>query len=385
MIGETNNLIPAEVFPPGEFILDELEARGWSQQDFAEILKVSQSTLSLIINGKRSINPEMAKAIADAFGTSPDIWLNLENAYQLSQLKSEDRGIAGRAKLYSLAPIGEMVKRGWIEQATNVNALESELKRFFETNDLTSISELEMAARKSAEYAAFSIPERAWKFRVRRLARAVDVKRFDPSQVARDLPKLRTLTQYPENIRKLPAMFASWGIRLVLVSHLERTKLDGATMWLDSEKTQPIIALTLRYDRIDYFWFTLIHECVHVKYRETSVDSDLLSDAKGDGGEGSNSENEVEIRANREAAQILVPQDKMDSFILRTRPLYSRDKVEKFAQLHGIHPGLVVGQLHHRKEIPSRNLRDLLVQNGIRSLIVGQALTDGWGHQAGAF
>lgn len=79
----TQNFIPAEVFPPGDFLKEELEARGWSQTDFADILGRPRKTINEIILGKRSITPDMARALAEGLGTSARIWLNLETDYQL--------------------------------------------------------------------------------------------------------------------------------------------------------------------------------------------------------------------------------------------------------------------------------------------------------------
>ena len=60
----------AEAFPPGEFIKDELEARGWLQTDLASIIGRNTGTISQIISGKQPINPELARALGAAFGTS---------------------------------------------------------------------------------------------------------------------------------------------------------------------------------------------------------------------------------------------------------------------------------------------------------------------------
>ena len=74
--------IPAEVFPPGEFIREELEARGWSPIDLAAILGRPRRDVSEIITAKRSITPETAKQLAAAFGTGPRLWMNLERWYE---------------------------------------------------------------------------------------------------------------------------------------------------------------------------------------------------------------------------------------------------------------------------------------------------------------
>ena len=91
---------------------------------------------------------------------------------------------------------------------------------------------------------------------------------------------------------------------------------------------------------------------------------------------------EFERKADKDAAESLVPPDKMEDFIRRTRPLFSKKKIVNFANRIGVHPGLIVGQLQHREdvpEVPFSHFRDLLVK--VRSIVTDAALTDGWGHR----
>jgi HTH-type transcriptional regulator/antitoxin HigA len=88
----------AHVFPPGDFIREEIEARGWTQGDLATILGRPIQVVNGIINAKRAITPQTAVELAAAFGTSPDVWLNLESAYQLSQVRPPDPAITVRAR-----------------------------------------------------------------------------------------------------------------------------------------------------------------------------------------------------------------------------------------------------------------------------------------------
>lgn len=88
---------PAEIFPPGEFLRDELQARGWTQGEFARILSRPLQMVNQIINGRKRITVETAKEISLALGTSPELWLNLENAYRLSITPDPDPAIARRA------------------------------------------------------------------------------------------------------------------------------------------------------------------------------------------------------------------------------------------------------------------------------------------------
>ncbi len=94
---------PAQVFPPGAFIREELEARGWTQRAFAQILGRPLQNINGIINGKTAITAVTAKQLALVFGTSPELWLNLETAYRLSTAAEPDPRIARRAGKLALA------------------------------------------------------------------------------------------------------------------------------------------------------------------------------------------------------------------------------------------------------------------------------------------
>jgi addiction module HigA family antidote len=65
----------------GVFIKEELDERGWSQRDLAYILDCSEQAVAIIINGKRNINPETAKALAMAFEVSAEFFTNLQKTY----------------------------------------------------------------------------------------------------------------------------------------------------------------------------------------------------------------------------------------------------------------------------------------------------------------
>jgi HTH-type transcriptional regulator/antitoxin HigA len=151
---------------------------------------------------------------------------------------------------------------------------------------------------------------------------------------------------------------------------LPRTRLDGAAFWLAPER--PVIALSLRYDRIDWFWHTLAHELSHVRHGDRrSVDASLVGESRVEPAD------DVEARAEREGAAFLIPPERLRSFIVRTRPFYTKEKLLGFARRQGVHPGIVSGQLQHLKELGWDAHRDLLVK--VRERLIRAALTDGWG------
>jgi HTH-type transcriptional regulator/antitoxin HigA len=126
--------------------------------------------------------------------------------------------------------------------------------------------------------------------------------------------------------------------------------------------------MTLRYDRIDNFWFVLRHEIEHVLNRDgTVVDTDL--DRKRE------NLSVQEQRANAAAADFCVPAEQMESFMAR-HPLYSEQKILAFAKYIGVHPGLVAGQL--RRRLDNYKIFTGLLEK-IRHIIVPVSVVDGWG------
>ncbi len=86
------------ILSPGEFIREELETRGWTQATFAHILGRPLQTINQIINGRKAITAETAKEIAAAFGTSAEVWMNLEVTWQLHRAPKPDQRILERVR-----------------------------------------------------------------------------------------------------------------------------------------------------------------------------------------------------------------------------------------------------------------------------------------------
>lgn len=77
--------IPAEVFPPGDLIREELDARGWTQTDLAEILGRPMRVVSEVLAGKKAITPEIAQGLGEVFGVGAQFWLNMEREWRKSR------------------------------------------------------------------------------------------------------------------------------------------------------------------------------------------------------------------------------------------------------------------------------------------------------------
>lgn len=367
-----NARVPAEIFPPGEFLRDELEAREWNQQELADILNRPPRLISELIAGKRAITPETARGLSDAFGTSAEYWMNLESQYQLSKLRIVNDHVARKARLYSKFPVREMLRRNWIRASENVEVLEQRFCDFFAIPNMDAEPVLNHNAKKTNATMEASPLQLAWLFRVRSMALQQQVPSYSKEKLLVAVEKLKTLILAPEETRNVPRFLAESGVRLVFVEPMAGSKLDGACFWLDDNK--PVIGMTLRYDRIDNFWFVLRHEIEHVLREDGKAENKAVIDT--DLGADNHELPECEVRANEAGAEFCVPGNQLENFIARVQPYFSEQKVLLFAQRINVHPGLVVGQLQ-RKLGRHDFLRKHQVK--VRTFILPSADADGWG------
>ena len=362
-----------EPIHPGRVLADELASRTWSQTDLTFVLGCNPKAVNQIINGKQGISPAMSKALGQALGLSPSHFADLQRAYDLAMAGDPDPGVTARATMMQTYPIREMVRRGWLRSAS-ASDLGSQLARFFETNDPNSIPHLAHAARKTGAQGGATPVQLAWLYRVRQIAKSITVPMYSQTALASAAARMRDLLTAPEETRHVPRMMTECGVRFLIVEALPQSKIDGVCLWLDSKS--PVIALSMRFDRIDNFWFVLRHECEHVlcghgqHSREGIIDADMKV-----GAADMPDVSEEERQANKAAAEFCVPQDKMNSFILRKNPFFYEKDVVAFAKLNGVHPGLPVGQIQNKL-----NRYDYLrkYQVKIREYVVPGAIVDGW-------
>lgn len=357
---------------PGQHLRELLRQKKWTQDDLAAITGRSRQQINRIISGEHGITAEMAVALSAALGTSARYWLDLDAAYRLAMVREDASPVESRARLFDLVPIKDMQRRGWIGPSKSIAEIELSLKQFFGTESLDRIPDFPVSTRKSVPLSDLTPEQQVWCFRARQMAEALPVKKFDASKMEKVTSELRRLAAYPKEVLRLPEFFAENGIRFVVIEPIASCRIDGAAFWLDEES--PVIAVSVRYDRIDAFWFTVMHEFAHIKHGDgLSVDDALV----GDDAVEALVKDEKERLADESAAASLVPPKELDSFIRRVAPLYSKKRIIQFANRIKMHPGIIVGQLQFRGEIGYASHRDLLLK--VRNDIVQVAFTDGWG------
>jgi HTH-type transcriptional regulator/antitoxin HigA len=345
---------PARAVPPGRILRRELEARGLTQKDLAEILGRPAQAITEIVKGTKQITPETAVALGAAFGTSAEFWSNLEASYRLAlaqQQPSTAEQVRRKARLYAWVPVGELLKRGWIDASKTVTELERSVCSFLGVAEVGDDPALVVNLRHSLPDGAEQAAQRAWVKRVEKVADSQTVGPFDQSKLLASIPDLLREAATSEGVARIPPMLRSLGIRFVVVPHLPGTKLDGAAAFTAGG---PVVALTMRFDRIDYFWFTLLHELAHLALGHQG--GHLDGEIDGDVVDGE------EAEANNLASTWLLSEGDLRAFVASHRRLPSKTAVEDFARKRHLHPGIVVGRLHHLKLVPFTHFRSMLVK-----------------------
>ncbi|GAP97804.1 HigA family addiction module antitoxin [Leptolyngbya sp. NIES-2104] len=334
----TQPLQPAKVFAPGRVISEELEARDWTQKDLAEIMSRPPQTINEIIKGTKQITPETALELSAAFGTSAEFWINLEANYQLflARQTQVEKPIARKSKIYNRAPVSEMTKLGWLQETKLIDELEQQVCTFYGISNIDETPQVAMGMRRSEQRQPKISAQTAWAKRVENLARQQRVAVYDRQNLIQAIPELAKMSLQLANVARVPEFLMDHGVRFVIVPHLSKTYLDGAALHLDNQIAQPVIALTLRHNRNDNFWFVLMHELAHIVLGHEGLILDNLDEEDVD---------ENEVAANEMGRNWLLDPIAYNQFLEQAQPSFSESKIISFATHQMRHPGIVVGRL----------------------------------------
>jgi len=269
-----------------------------------------------------------------------------------------------------------MIKRGWlkVENSKDIVQIEAELTRLFKVQEIQDIESLPHAAKKTNVNEDVSSIQLAWLYRVKEIASTLLVPPYSEAKAKAAIPKLKNLLAAPEEARNVPKILAECGIRFVVVEALKSSKIDGVCFWLDEQN--PVIGMSLRFDRMDNFWFVLRHELEHVLQRH-GMESPVLDIETGvSNNEQAQGIEDEEWIANNAASEFCVPKAKIESFIARKAPIFPTRDFLAFSKIVGVHPCLVAGQIQFKT---SRHelFRNYLVK--IRLHVLQSAIVDGWG------
>ena len=238
----------------------------------------------------------------------------------------------------------DLRKRNWIElpRGSAPSVMKGNLARYIERQSGGGQSKILNRKTRSQKPASELI--QLWSARILQVAQESRSRMKGKFNLADTgwLSQLVSLSSFPDGPLRAVSLLRDHGIILVQEPHLPTTLLDGAAMM--TEDGIPVVAVTLRHDRIDNFWFTLLHELGHVYLHFGTgleagfIDDDLSHQIVSD----------VEREADDFARTRLIPDDLWK--ISPVRFTKSRDAVEKFARRLNIHPAIVAGRIRNERD-----------------------------------
>lgn len=299
----------------------------------------SRSRVSEFLGRRRSLTVEMIRSLSSGLGIPAEVLI--QDSTGPFRLNNPEEQFELNLQKF---PIAEMKTRGWLDiskRITDPEKIQVALQKFISAFGENPKGILAKRTVKGDAYTpSVFYALTAWQARV--LQRANDSefrarKEFKISaltdQFVSDLVKL---SRYDDGPCQALEQLRDIGISVVIEGHLTKTKLDGAAML--SSLGKPVIGLTLRFDRVDNFWFTLLHELMHVKLHLNERDEvflDRLVDKV--------STESVEIEANLAAQNWLIPKSAWRTAQVRLLP--TKQGIVDFAAQLSINPAIVAGRI----------------------------------------
>ena len=303
----------------------------------------SRSKVSEVLSGKRAITMPMARALHQHLGIPADVLLQ--------QPGSSLPDAAGDID-WTKFPLVAMAKAGWIPTVQRMKDNAEDLVSALMQRAGVSSPKAAMLFRKNdhrrVNAKADDYALQAWCWQVMARARErTPVSTYLPGTITPDfLSTVAQLSVFEDGPNRARDLLFQHGIGFEVVPHLPKTYLDGAALLLDDG--EPVIGLTLRYDRIDNFWFTLLHEMAHVGLHledggEDTAFVDDLSLRDVNKGRG----DVREEQADEMAEEALIPWEAWEDSLVRQEPTPMR--VMSLAHSLGVHPAIIAGRVRHEQ------------------------------------
>lgn len=334
---------PISMPDPVSAIKFRMEQLGLSQQDLVPFIG-SRSKVSEVLNRKRSLTLSMMRSLNKGLGISPDILLQDPDAFFPEEVPQFE---------YEKFPVKEMVKRGLIPKMPDIINHREEIIRELIKNagGMKSVEcclfRKSKSPRENAKNDSYALM--AWCLKVLEIAnsRALSIRYVEGlvnDSFLRDIARLSYFDNGPVLAKEY---LEKHGINLVTLPHLSKTYLDGAVIF--PANRNPVIGLTLRYDRVDNFWFCLLHELAHLNKHLGISGNGLIIDDLDLRRYGDNKEDVVEREADSLAQEALIPSESWATIDLSNDNVPEQRQILELANNLKIHPAIIAGRIRYER------------------------------------
>lgn len=336
---ERSKVVPAKP-EPVEAILFRMDQQNLKQKDlipyFGSLSKVSE-----VLSRKRPLSLSMIRKLHSGLGIPADVLI--------AGSDNEEFDLGAEPQYdYSKFPLQEMVERGYFAGFTGdlkraKEYAEDLIRKFMRgiSGDSAHPALLRAPLHQNGSRMMDDYALLIWRIAVLNKARSQKLfTTYAEGMITNEwLKDLVKLSRFDRGPRLAQEFLADSGIVLIIEEHFKKTYLDGAAM-LDGDV--PIVALTLRHDRLDNFWFALIHELVHVKKHLKKSSSHLfIADNLDDKTRSSKEERE----ADEGAREVLIPSTEWNGSAVKDMPTVAN--AIALANKLRIHPAIVAGRVRY--------------------------------------
>ena len=328
---------PIDLPDPIEAILFRMDQDGLRKKDLVPYIG-SAPKVTEVLNGTRALSLNMIRKLSTGLGISAEVLIR-----EPSQKAASKNEISWQA-----FPLAEMRKRGYFEGFTGTL---QELKEYAGEQVSRFISSvpkgfsLEPALLRTTAHLRSNDKETdgycLWAWQIRVLQKAQEEllsSNYEKGTV--DLAWMRKLAQLSWSDQG-PLLAKEYlnrsGIHLIIEPHLRKTYLDGAVCL--SGSGNPVVALTLRHDRLDNFWFSLMHELAHIALHVDGTEAWYIDDLDAEGAD------QIEQEADALAQEALVPAEYWEGFSGT-----DSSSVRSLAKSLSISPCIIAGRLRHENK-----------------------------------
>lgn len=355
---------PMDLPDPIEAIKFRMQQLGINQSDLAPIFG-SRGKASEILSGKRSLTLKMIRALNEHLNIPADVLIRNGDT-----LPTAPKGID-----LEHFPVIQMAKLGWIKKTADIKDRTEEIVQKM-VDCIGGPQALPQAlfrqgggARANAKTDVHAL--QAWCLHILCKARKAGLEGvYSQDSINPEfLHDLARLSEFDEGPKLAKEKLAKHGIALVVASHLPKTYLDGAALW--TVDSVPVVGMTIRYDRLDNFWFCLLHELTHLGRHFNNGEGEVFIDDLQLRERNHERDDIREQEADEWAQEALIPSALWENHPVRSNP--SVQNVISLSRQAKVHPAVVAGRIRHEKKnyrllsqfVGAKQVRPLLMENSI--------------------
>jgi plasmid maintenance system antidote protein VapI/Zn-dependent peptidase ImmA (M78 family) len=353
-IKKLHSFRPDYAVPPGQTLLETINHIGMSQSELSIRTGRPTKTINEITKGKAAITPETSIQLEHVLGIPASFWNSLETNYrQALATIEENKRLANQIEWLKKFPLKRMKELGYVKETGDCVELLKELYSFFGISSISSWEKIwqspSAAFRKSPAFESSPESVSVWLRLGEIKSSRIRCEPYNSRRFRNSLKEIRSLTTKPFNdaTNELISICSKAGIAVVFIPELPKTRIFGASKWLNRRKA--LIQLSALYKTDDKIWFSFFHEAGHILLHGKT---DICINS-----EPNSNDSERHKEADKFASDSLMPPDKLDRFISAKQK--SEQSVRRFAAELGISPSIVVGRLQHEGYLPQSHLNGL--------------------------